>query len=168
MPYSNDGSRRGPDLEQIESNIIDIERGTLRAGPVSFQISNIASLRVDPPEVLPGTLDAFDIWEAIKGVFVGLSLAFVGLFVAAIVGSFNSFYGGIIAVVATVAAIWFVVHIVREMVMSAKSATFPAQLVILTNAASSFQISDNDMGFLVRLKSVIEDAMRARAQETIP
>src|SRR5262249_55012705 len=72
MPEVDDQKDRRPDLKTIESNVIDIERGALRAGPISFQISNIASLEVED-----GRRIGFDFGDFLRISFGSLVVAVV-------------------------------------------------------------------------------------------
>jgi hypothetical protein len=132
---NDEGARAGPRLETITSNFLKIERGSLIAGNVSFQIRNIASLFVNQEEskFSFGPFLAFPLVVGI--VFAFLLQSAGGFIVGAIIGA------GIA---------WFIER---------NNLNPPYQLQLLTNAATSFRIIDKDQEFLLKLKTAIEEVM---------
>jgi hypothetical protein len=133
-------TRSQPHFQTITSNRLAIERGSLVAGNISFQIRNIASLSVSalPPKESSITLGTF------------VAAAIVGALVFG-VGSQSSggATGGAIIGLAIVAVFYF------------RSSSPPDhQLQLLTNAATSFRILHKDEQFLLRLKQAIEEVMQ--------
>lgn len=131
---NDEGARAGPKLETITSDWLKIERGSLIAGNVSFQIRNIASLFVN-------RLDS----NFSLGPFIAFPLV-VGIVFAFLGGTGGFFLGAIVG--AGIA--WFIER---------NNLNPPYQLQLLTNAATSFRIVNNDEAFLLRLKTAIEEVM---------
>ncbi|MEA2878934.1 MAG: hypothetical protein QOF14_4130 [Hyphomicrobiales bacterium] len=136
---AQDSPRSGePKLETITSDKLAIERGSLIAGKISFQIRNIASLVVS---TIPRSGCAVVIVGVIAGAVIGVVLALAfqnlgGFFLGFLIGMAATLYG------------------MRDDLVD----TYELQL--LTNAATSFRIVHKDEKFLLRLKNAIEEVMQ--------
>jgi hypothetical protein len=146
-----------PRIDTLESSNITIARGSLNAGPTSFQIRNIASLQVV----------AADDWSGI-GWLIGGGVTLVGwlglaILAAIVLDSMHILPGDI-----SISAFSFFTFVpavtVGTLIGRWRAAVLQdselLKLDILTNAASTFRILHKDLTFLHALKTAIEDAMQ--------
>ncbi len=119
-------------LETITSNRLTIQNGSLVAGDISFQIRNIASLLVKEQDI-----------HGIKPLII-VSII-VGLVAA---GGAQNPAIGIIACIALLVIGLGILNSMQEQ-----------ELVLITNAATSFKLIHRDREFLLKIKNVIEEAM---------
>ena len=125
-----------PNFETITADRLAIERGSLVAGKISFQIRNIASLMVS-------TLESS----------IGCGPFAAGAIIGAIaLGVISQSGGG--AVVGAIAGLGIAAFLLRD------SFGPKYQLQLLTNAATSFRIIHKDEQFLLRLKGALEEVMQ--------
>lgn len=126
----------GSSTEKITSNRLAIEKGSLIAGNISFQIRNIASLIVS--EIRKSGLWFLILLGVIfgGGLIVAIFPHPLGFLLGAVLGGFGAYY------------------------LFRKSFKSTYQLRLITNAATTFLILHDDEQFLLRLKSAIEDVMQ--------
>ena len=126
-----------PRFETIKSNRLAIEKGSLIAGNISFQIRNIATLLVSKDDSHDG---AISLVSLIVGVAAGVLLWNVTS------NMLGSVVGGLICAGGTYGILekMFVKH----------------ELQLLTNAATSFRLFHRDEKFLLGIKSAIEEVMQ--------
>ncbi len=121
-------------LETITSNRLTIRDGSLIAGDISFQIRNIASLLVKDTEI-----------HGIKAVIIIALIA--GVLAAG--GTQNPVVGLIAGGAVLAIGIGIILSNQKQ------------ELVLLTNAATSFKLIHWDRSFLLWIKRTIEEAMLA-------
>lgn len=136
-----------PRIDTLESSNITIARGSLNAGPTSFQIRNIASLQVVAADDMSG----------LGWLFVPAATLFTWWIFYSIARSDDMSNGFALSVFIAALAVGILISVWCVSVIQDKQLL---KLDILTNAASTFRILHKDVKFLHALKTAIEDAMQ--------
>jgi hypothetical protein len=148
MNSDSKSSSENHNLKKITSNRLFIKHGFIKAGDVSFQLSNIVSLSVEQnlEQVLDTTVRLF---------FISFSIYSVIL----LVGSRTSLLPLDSSIFPLEIAAFLFALAISYLFYRSK---IKCELHIITNAATSFKLINKSKNFLVQLKNAIEESIEAQ------